>query len=69
MVLLERLDHVLTGKQNTAKRGNNRDQHVKAPLREDNGMVWAAEQPKTSDGVKTVKKGDKNPSNVPAIIL
>jgi hypothetical protein len=35
---------------------------VKVPLREDNGMVWARKQPKTtSGGVKAVKKGDKNP--------
>jgi hypothetical protein len=43
-------------KKNTADRWKDK-QHVKVPLREDNGIVWGREQPKTtSDGVKAVKK-------------
>ena len=69
MALLERLYHSLPGKIKTAEQWED-EQHVKAPLREDNGTVWARKQPKiTSDGVKVVKQGDKNPNNVPAIKL
>jgi hypothetical protein len=61
MVSLERLYCSLSGKINTAEQWEDK-QHVKALLREENGMVWARKQPNTtSDGVKAVKKGDKTP--------
>jgi hypothetical protein len=61
MVSLERSYRSRPGKINRAERWKDK-QHVKALLREENGMVWARKRPKTtSDGVKAVKKGDKNP--------